>query len=192
MVVLRHKELDPGPLSELAWRVAAVCTYRKVPWVLSHNAKLVPALRPDAIHLGNADPPIKIILDEISGLKGGLGFAIAVGFSAHSQEEIAAAKRKGAHYVWYAPVFDVIKEVNVAKGMGINAAANALDAAVTIGGSNNDFPVVFLGGINRDNISSLTGRGIKRIAAIGGLIGADDVGKAALELKKTLLSASGD
>ena len=47
-------------------------------------------------------------------------------------------------------------------------------------------PVVAIGGITRENVSALKGRGMSGIAVIGGIFGQEDLQLAASELKKIM------
>jgi thiamine-phosphate pyrophosphorylase len=159
--------------------IAKVCREANKPWVLSHNIELVSELKPDGVHLGKSDPPV----NEVRLI---VGDAVAIGYSAHSVEEIAFAAGLGADYCWYSPVFDTRKGDNVVQGVGLDSVTLANVTAAAIGRDGVPFPVVFLGGITPENAGFIVKRGGTRVAAIGALCGSDNVEKAARAMRESL------
>ncbi|MCD6118946.1 thiamine phosphate synthase, partial [bacterium] len=105
---------------------------------------------------------------------------------AHSLDEISFNAGLGADYCWYSPIFPTEKGGVVLDGLGAQAVTSALVTAVALGRKDVPFPVVMLGGINLENIGEIVKRGVRRVAAIGALIGAPSVREAARAMKNAL------
>ncbi|MEP0815339.1 MAG: thiamine phosphate synthase [bacterium] len=176
VVVVRFKELSGPPFISAARPIAAICRDLGVPWVLSHNLDLVSALDPDGVHLGAGDPTI-------AEARAQLARNAVIGYSAHTIGEIGRVKAAGADYAWFSPIYPTKKDGKAVFGIGVESARRALETA-------GDFPLVFLGGVNADNAHELAAIGGTRIAAIGAIIGADDVESAARKLKAALSGES--
>lgn len=183
VVVARFKGAEREFLIEQAELIAGVCRSKGVPWILSHEIDLFTQLKPDGIHLSSADLPV-------AQAKELIGDSVAIGYSAHSVEDIEQAAISGANYCWFSPVFATKKHGVMLLGVGLAVSRLAVEKSIRIGTNDEPFPIVFLGGITPNNVSALTKIGAKRIAAIGSLIGAEDV-RAAAENLKTELSRNG-
>ncbi len=179
VVVVRLKGIGIEAVKHEAFAIANVCKVTNTPWVLSHNVELVHELKPDGIHLGKSDPPV----NEVRLI---VGDETAIGYSAHSIEEITFAAGLGADYCWYSPIFDTSKDDCVSRGVGPDAVAFASLAASTIGKSGAPFPVVFLGGVTTANVGAIIKRGGTRVAAIGALCGSENIEESAREFKRML------
>ena len=179
VVVVRFKSLGRDELISEASAVAAVCREYGVPWILSHNLDLFDALTPDGIHLGAGDPPIQEV-------KASVREGAVIGYSAHSDEEIEAAAKAGADYCWFSPVYKTRKGDTTLVGQGLAATKLALEKSAKLGTSERPFPVVLLGGVTPKTVGPLIEMGATMFAAIGALIGADDVRAAAEEFKSIL------
>ena len=179
VVVVRLKGLDMDFVKHKANAVAEVCEKMNTPWVLSHNVELVGELKPDGVQLGKSDPPV----NEVRLM---VGDETAIGYSAHTVEEIAFAAGLGADYCWFSPIFDTRKGDSIVKGIGLDAVKQANIAADAIGKAGNPFPVVFLGGITPDNAELIVRCGGARIAAISALCGSDDIENVARLMKTKL------
>ncbi len=179
VVVARFNELKNSEFIPAASAVKNACQRKGIPWVCAHNVQLFEMLQPEGVHLSNLDPPIP----EVRNL---VGDSIAIGYSAHSIEDIEFAAKSGADYCWFSPVFSTTKGGKKMLGVGPAAAKLAVETSIRLGASGKPFPVVFLGGIAPSNVSALTPFGIPRVAAIGSLIGTQDVRAAAEALKASI------
>jgi len=179
VVVVRLKDIDRETFIKEATAIGDVCRSSQIPWVLSHNVELIDSLMPDGVHLGKADPPV-------NEARLRLRDDIAIGYSAHSLDEISFNAGLGADYCWYSPIFPTEKGGVVLDGLGAQAVTSALVTAVALGRKDVPFPVIMLGGINLENIGELVKRGVRRVAAIGALIGAPSVREAARAMKNAL------
>lgn len=179
VVVVRLKGLDSEHVKREAQAIADVCRETKTPWVLSHNIELVGELKPNGVHLGKGDV-------SVNDARLIVGDDVAIGYSAHTVNEITFTAGLDADYCWYSPIFDTRKDDCVMRGVGLDAVALVGLAASAIGKAGVPFPVVFLGGITAANVGCIIERGGTRVAAIGALCGSENVEESARELKSKL------
>jgi thiamine-phosphate pyrophosphorylase len=179
VVVVRLKELGRNALIAQARAIAEVCREHSTPWILSHAVELVGELMPDGVHLGKSDSPV-------NDVRRMLGERVVIGYSAHTLDELAFNAELGADYCFYSPIFPARKGDVTLDGLGLDAVTHALAAGVAVGKNGCPFPIVFLGGITLENMGAIVACGAKRVAAIGALIGAEDVEDAAREFKRLM------
>ena len=169
-VLCRIKDAPEADVARLASEVREACRELRVPFVMSHFPDLAVSLEADAIQLGIADPPIQ----EVRQL---IGSSMAVGFSTHGVGEAQDCLAAGADYVFVGPVFPTPEKLKYGPPLGLGVVP---DAAALPG------PVVFIGGINLANASSIVQAGGLRVAAIGALQRVADPRAAAMALAAEL------
>jgi thiamine-phosphate pyrophosphorylase len=174
VVVCRLKNVPADDVEPLATGVREACRRLGCPFVLSHLVELVPQLKPDGLHVGKADPWRDILADPaLSNL--------AIGYSAHSADEAESAQAAGCDYTFLGPVFHNPEKIRMGRPLGVEAVRQA--AGLTK-------PVVFIGGINEQNIAEVTAAGGTRIAAIRALQAVPDPRAAARKLRSRLIPVS--
>ena len=94
------------------------------------------------------------------------GDDLIIGVSAHSVEEAITAVRGGADYLGVGAVFSTSTKTNVT-AMSYEVLKSICTAV--------DIPVVAIGGINKDNMTKLSGTGISGVALVSAVFAADDI-----------------
>lgn len=166
LVQLREKALDEEAFYKEAVRIKEICDSRGIPLIINDNVGLCRRIGASGVHVGLSDMGVR----EARRL---LGPGAIIGATAHNLEEAVTAWQAGADYLGIGAAFGSATKTD-ASAFDI-ANYNAITARVGI-------PVVAIGGINRHNLPQLTGRGLKGVAVVSGLFGAEDIAAEAAAL----------
>ena len=168
-VQLREKDLDPAAFLAEGREIGALCREMGVPFVVDDDVDLALACGADGAHVGQSD----LAAGEA---RKKLGPDKILGVSAQTVEQALAAERAGADYLGSGAAFATsTKDVS---GQYVTPEGFAeITGAVKI-------PVVAIGGITKDNISELYGRGLAGVAVVSALFAQPDVEAAAREMRE--------
>ena len=167
-VQVREKNLPPREfLSEARW-IVELCHRNHVRCVINDNVDVALLSGADGVHVGQDD----MACEKARAM---LGAGRIIGVSAHNVEQALAAERAGADYLGSGAAFATsTKDVS---GQYVTPEGFAeITGAVKI-------PVVAIGGITKDNISELYGRGLAGVAVVSALFAQPDVEAAASEMR---------
>ncbi|MBP5202540.1 thiamine phosphate synthase, partial [bacterium] len=103
------------------------------------------------------------------------GKKLVIGVSAHNVEEALLAEKNGADYLGSGAVFGSQTKSNV-HTLPLETLKNICSSV--------KIPVVAIGGINKDNISRLSGSGISGVALVSAVFGVTDIENECIMLKK--------
>lgn len=170
-VQLREKDLTARALMELGSGLRPVCRQNGAKFLINDRGDLARILEADGVHLTSRS----YSPEDARRL---LGDEALVGVSTHSLEEAYQAKRAGADYVLFGPVFATPSKLSYGPPQGIKALAQVI-AGVSL-------PVFAIGGINEDNMGEVLAAGCAGIALISGILSRPDVYKAAAGLKEKM------
>ena len=168
MVQLREKNLSEAEITAQAEELLELCRRYNVPLIINDNADIALKIGADGVHLGIEDASVAEIRR-----KAGKDFII--GATAKTVEQAKAAEAAGADYLGVGAVFPSPTKQNA-----IRITASQLK---TICESVN-IPAVAIGGIGLQNIEQLKVGGIKGIAVVSAIFGAEDIKAAAEQLKE--------
>ncbi len=166
-VQLREKELDDETFLKEAKELQALCSEYHVPFVINDNVDIAMKINADGVHVGQSDM-------EAGDVRSKLGPDKIIGVSAATVEQAVLAEKRGADYLGVGAVFPT-----GSKDDAVDVSHETLKAiceAVSI-------PVIAIGGISKKNIHELSGSGICGVAVISAIYAADDIKKAAQELR---------
>jgi thiamine-phosphate pyrophosphorylase len=170
-IMLREKDLSPRELMALALPLREVTMKRGAALIVNRSVEVALAVGADAVHLGfDALEPTSVMT--IAGDR------LAVGFSAHTREEVAMAAEEGLAYVTWSPVFAPTSKRTRMTLTGVHGLGD-LAAELLV-------PMVALGGITPQNARACLDAGAVGVAAIGGLLGADDPRAAAQAYREAM------
>lgn len=166
-VQLREKELDDESFLSEAIEIQKLCRKYNVPFVVNDNVDIAKKMDADGVHVGQSDM-------EAGNVREILGEDKILGVSAQTVEQAILAEKQGADYLGVGAVFptgskDDADDVSM-------ETLKAICSAVSI-------PVVAIGGIGKHNVVKLKDSGICGIAVISAIFAAEDIKKAAEELK---------
>ena len=158
-VQLREKELDDEAFLDEAIRIRALCKQYGVPFFINDNVDIAVKCHADGIHVGQDDM-------EAGRVREIVGDDMMIGVSVHSVEEALEAVKNGADCLGVGAVFSTSTKSD-ADDMPMETLRD-ICAAV-------DIPVVAIGGIGKDNISSLAHTGVDGVALVSAVFSARDI-----------------
>ncbi len=173
MVQLREKDASSREMFLLAQRVKQVTDRFEVPLIINDRLDICLAVGAAGVHLGQSDLPCR----EARRI---LGAKALIGVSAATPEEAAQAQADGADYLGVGAVFPTSTKTNTRKVTP--EIIRSIRSAVTI-------PFVVIGGVNADNIGTLSGLGINGAAVISAVIAQQDIEGAAQRMRAALRGA---
>ncbi len=165
-VQLREKELSDDAFLEEATKLAALCRRYHVPFFVNDNVEVAIRCGADGIHVGQED----MAAGEVRRL---VGEDMMIGVSVHTVEEAREAIRNGADCLGVGAMFSTATktDADVLSWQTLYDICHAVDV-----------PVVAIGGLNKDNISTLAGSGVDGVALVSAIFSADDIENACREL----------
>ena len=128
----------------------------------------------DGVHLGQGDLRVDVARQIAPR-------PFIIGISAGTVAEAVAAEQAGADYVVLSPVFSTTSKDNAGPGQGL-VVLREMKGAVSV-------PVLAIGGISRNNVSSVIGAGADGVAVISAVVGQPDITAAARDLKDRITAA---
>ena len=170
LVQLREKTLDEAAFEKEGQELLELCHHYNVPLIINDNVELAKKIHADGVHIGQSDM-------EIKNARELLGADKIIGVTAKTIEQAKAAETAGADYLGSGAVFGTSTKTD-AKPMELDLFQEICES-VTI-------PVVAIGGLNKEHLELLKGTGVDGIAVVSALFAADDIEKAAEELKEAV------
>ena len=167
---LREKELDEVHFLEEAKELQQLCREYQVPFIVNDNVDIAISMDADGVHVGQSDM-------EAGKVREKLGPDKIIGVSCKNVEQALLAKKHGADYLGVGAIYPTGTKKDaddVTPGM----LAKICQAV--------DIPVVAIGGLNKEHLELLKGTGVDGIAVVSALFAADDIEKAAEELKEAV------
>ncbi len=158
-VQLREKHLGDTEFLNEAVSIGGLCKSYGVPFIINDNVEIARACGADGIHVGQEDMKMK----EVRRL---VGDDMIVGVSVHTVEEAIEAEGNGADYLGVGAVFSTSTKTDVS--VLTHAMLKEICNAVSV-------PVVAIGGINKDNIASLSESGVDGVALVSAIFSAADI-----------------
>ena len=166
-VQLREKTLEDDKFLEEAKELKQLCKEYNVPFVINDNVDIAIAMDADGVHVGQSDM-------EAGNVREKLGPDKIIGVSAQTVEQAVLAEKRGADYLGVGAVFPTGSKDDAVEVS--HETLKAICEAVSI-------PVIAIGGISVGNVKELEGSGIVGIAVISAIYAAEDIKKAAEDLK---------
>lgn len=169
-VQLREKQLDEARFMEEAKDLQVLCREYNVPFIINDNVDIALAMDADGVHVGQSDM-------EAGDVRAKLGPDKIIGVSAQTVEQAILAEKHGADYLGVGAIYPTGTKKD-ADAVTPGMLAKICQAV--------DIPVVAIGGLNKEHLELLKGTGVDGIAVVSALFAADDIEKAAEELKEAV------
>ncbi|WP_373899779.1 thiamine phosphate synthase [Haloimpatiens sp. FM7315] len=164
---LREKDLDDESFLKSAIEMKKLAKKYKVPFVINDNIDVAVKCGADGVHIGQEDMP----LNEARKI---IGEDKILGVSVGTVEEAKLAEKLGADYLGVGAIFTTSTKKD-ARNISHETLKNICDSV--------SIPVVAIGGITKDNITSLEGSGVNGVAVISAILAQSDAAKATKDLK---------
>ena len=165
-IQLREKELDAGPLLELAALTVAICRPAGVTVIVNDRPDVALAAGADGVHLGQSDLPCI----EVRKL---VGRQLLVGVSTSKLAEAQQAMADGADYCGVGPMFPTST-----KHKDVIVGADYLREFIAWG----KLPHLAIGGITPENLPALVDAGVRGIAVSSAVCASENPGEAVRNL----------
>ncbi len=175
MIQYREKSLKGQELLEEAVTVQKVCGRYGIPFIINDDPYLAKDINADGVHLGQGDMPI----NEARKL---LGSDKIIGITAKTVEQALAAERDGASYLGSGAMFGSSTKTD-AKKMTVDEL-RSITGSVSI-------PVVAIGGITADNVSTLDKTGIAGVAVVSAVFAGENITEDTKKLRSIVASLIG-
>ena len=167
MVQLREKQLSEDELVAEAIQIKELCHRYEVPLIINDNVDAALKSGADGVHVGIEDAPV-------SEIRRRAGDDFIIGATAKTTEQAKAAEAAGAEYLGVGAVFPSPTKKNAIRITPQDLREICGSVAI---------PAVAIGGITGDNVSEIKGGGMAGVAVVSAIFAAQDIQKAAAELK---------
>ena len=155
-IQLREKQASPREFYDAAKAVMDLACERGISVIINDRVDIALALKADGVHLGQDDLPPE-------HARNILGPDAIIGFSTHSLAQAQAAIKLPVDYIGYGPIFTTTTKENPDAVVGLDGLREIRQA---IG----DFPLVAIGGITEDRLTSVFDAGADSAAIIGAIL----------------------
>ena len=176
IVQMREKGRSKEELLSLGIELAGLCRDHNAVFIVNDDPYVARDCGADGVHLGQED----LRTCSVTKAREIMGPAGIIGVSTHSYDQFSAANGAEVDYIAYGPVFPTkTKDYFI----GADNIEKIMAEAVK--------PVVFIGGINEDNIGEILDKGGKNIAVIREITQAEDITAKVRHLKRILNNKKG-
>jgi thiamine-phosphate pyrophosphorylase len=170
---MREKTKSRDELIDLGRELSKLCKGKATIFIVNDDPFLAREVEADGVHLGQEDLekyPLEVVRDI-------MGKERIIGVSTHSVEQFKGANSSDTDYIAFGPIFPTkTKEYHI----GPEEISTVMDMALK--------PVVFIGGINLDNIDEVMRRGARNIALIRGITASEDIREKVMGFKRAINS----
>ena len=174
MLQLRDKDLNDRELIAQGQRLTELTRGSKTRWIMNDRADLALAAGADGVHLGQEDLPIAAARELV-------GAAMMIGVSTHDVEQARQAVLEGANYIGVGPVFPS-RTKSFEQFPGLELLRQVA--------SEIQLPSFAIGGIEPGNLEEVRRTGFDRVAVHHCIVGSDQPGREARDMKKRLQAVS--
>ena len=140
--------------------LASLCKKNNVTFIVNDDPLLAVELEADGVHMGQED----IRQFPIEKVRNIVGRNRIIGLSTHSSEQFRQGSEMDVDYLAFGPVFPTLTK-NYSIGTADIREVNRIARK----------PVVFIGGVNTENLDALLKEGATNIALIRDIMQADDI-----------------
>lgn len=169
---LRAKGHDRDTIRRVAESLMPICRETGVPFILNDFPDLARLLDADGVHIGQDDGSLEAARAIIGPWK-------IIGRSTHSPDQARAALAEGFDYIGFGPLFPTPTKLG-RPGIGLQDIA-AMERDV-----GSQIPAFCIGGIKRENLTTVLAAGAKRVVIVSDLLTADDITDATREARNLL------
>ena len=173
-VQYREKSANTRQMIDEARALRQLCRAAGVPFIVNDRIDVALAVDADGVHVGQDDMPVAMARRLI-------GNSRILGVSAGNVDEARRAEEQGANYIGASPIFATATKPDAPPAIGVEGLRK-MTRVVSI-------PVVAIGGMNVENVSSVIAAGASGVAVVSAIVGAEDVEAAARSIRAAAQSA---
>jgi len=159
---LREKDLPAAELASLARAVRDLTRSHGARLFINGHPEIAAQVEADGVHLGEDGVLADAVKRDFPRL--------LVGVSTHSPESAREAEARGADFITFSPIFDTPSKRQYGPPQGLQRLRQVTENA--------GIPVLALGGIKTDNVSSVAEQGAHGVALISGIWSSPDIEEA--------------
>lgn len=171
---LREKKMEGRDLYTFASSLKKIAKKRRALFIVDDRVDIAKACDADGVHLGNKDLPIKIARKILGKKK-------IIGATVRNLSQALKAQKEGADYLSLGPIFPTRTKQGLPPPRGLKAITR-IKKKIKI-------PLIAIGGINRNNVTSVIKAGADGVAIASAVVEAKNIRKATKELLKQIKKA---
>lgn len=161
LIQYREKEMKSGLKYKECCEIRKMTREAGAAFIINDDIDLAMMVEADGIHIGQEDFPVEVVRKLI-------GDKMAIGLSTHNPEQAQKALSLGVDYIGVGPMYRTFTKEDVCDPVGFDY----LDYVI----KNIDLPVVAIGGIKEHNVGEVTAHGVKCVALVTEIVGAENIG----------------
>lgn len=178
IVQLREKNLDIAEYTRYAKHLKEALKPYNVPLIINDKVDVCLAAEADGLHLGQED-------GDYEHARQVLGPSAIIGLSVETMEQLMKANLSNSlSYVAASPVFETNTKADCKEAVGLEGLKSFCEVS--------RYPVVAIGGINRDNIEAVMQAGAAGAAVVSAISNAPSPEAAACELLELIKPIIGE
>jgi thiamine-phosphate pyrophosphorylase len=158
IIQYREKEAATGEMIKQALAIRSITRAAGVPLIINDRVDVALAVDADGVHVGQSDMPASMVRKIIGPHK-------ILGVSARTPEQVIQAISDGADYLGTGDIFGTTTKTDTVI-IGLETFQKLVELS--------SIPVVGIGGVCKDNASSVIKSGAAGIAVISAVFGKDD------------------
>ena len=170
VIQLREKQISKRESLELGFKLRDLTRREGVLFIVNDDIDLALILDADGVHLGQDDIPIRFARPLLKQK--------IIGISTHTLTQVNEAVASGADYIGFGPIFETGTKEDGEDPVGLELISQITKIC--------SIPFVAIGGIGKDNISSLVEAGCRRAAVISDIMLAPDIEERCANLRRIL------
>lgn len=175
IIQYREKDFRYHRQLEECTAIRQLCDQHQACFIVNDDFELALAVKADGVHLGQGD----LAPAEARRL---IGDDLLLGYSVTTPLEIdLAVDMEAVDYLGVGPVYATGTKTDAALPGGLKLVDYAL--------THSSLPVVAIGGIKLEHVPELVRRGIRYLAMVSELVGADDIGRRVAAIRTSVESA---
>lgn len=173
LVQVREKQLSASVLYQLAKRAVNIAKDSATKLLINDRSDIAAAANADGVHLTTTSLPTAVV-------RRSFGERFIIGVSTHSLAEANFARRDGADFVVFGPVFATASKREYGEPLGLAQLAQVCAEL-------SPFPVLALGGVTEHNAADCLSAGAQGIAAIRELAQPETLADNVTEIRRVFL-----
>ena len=157
---MREKHKSHEELVRLGIELSMLCHERDVTFIVNDDPYLAVMCNADGVHMGQED----ILQLPIEAVRRIIGKEKIIGLSTHSVEQFRKAECMDIDYIAFGPIFPT-------RTKDYNIGIEGIKEVVKITSKS----IIFIGGINTENLDTILAEGASNIALIRDIMQAEDI-----------------